>query len=78
MFDNPQPVISTQPIGNEQARTQESVVTTSPTQSHEADNYDFTLPGLDLFQTSPTYNADEEDFKRRMKRKKKRGQRPKF
>lgn len=88
-FDNPQPVIPTQPIGHEQSHHQESVYQQNPDDlhhaSHEAishtnssEGHDFTLPGLDLFQTSPAYNADEEDFKRRMKRKKKRGQRPKF
>lgn len=44
---------------------------------HSDDN-DFILPGLDLFQLGPSVNPDEEDFIRRMKRKKKRGPRPKF
>lgn len=50
------------------------------TQQHQdnGNDYDYSLPGLDLFQLSPTVDPDEEDFKRRMKRKKKRGQRPKF
>lgn len=39
---------------------------------------DFTLPGMDLFQLGPSVDAEEEEFARRMKRKKKRGQRPKF
>lgn len=39
---------------------------------------DFTLPGLDLFQPGQTFNPDEEEFRRRMQRKKKKGHRPKF
>ena len=39
---------------------------------------DFTLPGLDLFQTGLSFNPDEEEFRRRMQRKKKKGRRPKF
>ncbi len=85
-FNNPQPVIPTQHIEHEHPHTQEQSHTNEPeatpaaipSQPHEVGNYDFTLPGLDLFQTNSSYNADEEDFKRRMKRKKKRGQRPKF
>ena len=47
----------------------------APTQSQSAhsDNgdYDFTLPGLDLFQPGQSFNPDEEEFRRRMQRKKK-------
>lgn len=39
---------------------------------------DFTLPGLDLFQPGQSFNPDEEEFRRRMQRKKKKGYRPKF
>ena len=49
--------------------------------SHSATDYsdsDFTLPGLDLFQTGQSFNPDEEEFRRRMQRKKKKGRRPKF
>lgn len=48
-----------------------------PTYSDSGD-YDFTLPGLDLFQPGQSFNPDEEEFRRRMQRKKKRGHRPKF
>ena len=41
-------------------------------------NSDFTLPGLDLFQPGQSFNPDEEEFRRRMQRKKKKGRRPKF
>lgn len=49
--------------------------------SHSATDYgdsDFTLPGLDLFQQGQSFNPDEEEFRRRMQRKKKKGHRPKF
>ena len=39
---------------------------------------DFTFPGLDLFQPGQSFNPDEEEFRRRMQRKKKKGRRPKF
>ena len=41
-------------------------------------DYDLTLPGLDLFQPGQSFNPDEEEFRRRMLRKKKKGHRPKF
>lgn len=49
--------------------------------SHSTTDYgdsDFTLPGLDLFQPGQSFNPDEEGFRRRMQRKKKKGRRPKF
>lgn len=49
--------------------------------THSATDYgdnDFTLPGLDLFQPGLSFNPDEEEFRRRMQRKKKKGRRPKF
>lgn len=54
----------------------------APRQSQAATQpveYDFTLPGLDLFHNGQTLNPDEEAFIRRMKRKKKkRGHGPKM
>ena len=47
-------------------------------QSTATDYSDFTLPGLDLFQPGQSFNPDEEEFRRRMQRKKKKGHRPKF
>lgn len=63
-----------------QSQEQQTSTNSSSTRQHpdSGNDYDYSLPGLDLFQLSPTVDADEEDFKRRMKRKKKRGQRPKF
>ena len=47
----------------------------APTQSQsthsDSGDYDFTLPGLDLFQPGQSFNPDEEEFRRRMQRKKK-------
>ena len=65
---------------NETNQEQQTSTNSAPTQQHQdsGNDYDYSLPGLDLFQLNPTVDADEEDFKRRMKRKKKRGQRPKF
>nr|WP_303042363.1 conjugal transfer protein MobB [uncultured Duncaniella sp.] len=40
--------------------------------------YDLPIPGLDLFQQGQSFNPDEEEFRRRMQRKKKKGRRPKF
>lgn len=45
------------------------------TPQHSTSGYgdtDFTLPGLDLFQQGQSFNPDEEEFRRRMQRKKKR------
>lgn len=39
---------------------------------------DFTLPGLDLFLPGQSFNPDEEEFRRRMQRKKKKGPRHRF
>ncbi|WP_304588790.1 conjugal transfer protein MobB [uncultured Duncaniella sp.] len=41
-------------------------------------DYDLPIPGLDLFQPGQSFNPDEEEFRRRMQRKKKKGHRPKF
>ena len=45
----------------------------TPSQSSHSDSgdYGFTLPGLDLFQQGQSFNPDEEEFRRRMQRKKK-------
>ena len=49
--------------------------------SHSITDYgasDFTLPGLDLFQHGQSFNPDEEEFRSRMQRKKKKGPRHRF
>lgn len=82
------PTATVVPIPTPANTTSESQSTSSagtapaPTQSQSAHSdsgdYDFTLPGLDLFQPGQSFNPDEEEFRRRMQRKKKRGHRPKF
>ena len=60
------------------AQTQAAASTQNQTSQSDSGDYDFTLPGLDLFQPGLSFNPDEEEFRRRMQRKKKRGHRPKF
>lgn len=81
------PVIVQEPEQNtdNQATSDEQEHTTGSQRqsatSHSTTDYgdsDFTLPGLDLFQPGQSFNPDEEEFRRRMQRKKKKGRRPKF
>ncbi len=41
-------------------------------------DYNLPIPGLDLFQQGQSFTPDEEEFRRRMQRKKKRGPRHRF
>ncbi|ROS79272.1 relaxase [Muribaculaceae bacterium Isolate-042 (Harlan)] len=41
-------------------------------------DYDLPIPGLDLFQQGQSFNPDEEEFRRCMQRKKKKGPRHRF
>lgn len=63
--DGPAPSMQNNSVGSVQSQTQ-------------YEDNDWTLPGLDLFYSGPAVNPDEEEFIRRMKRKKKRGRRPKL
>ena len=66
------------PSGSQQNSTngqQQSTVTQSVS---DFGDYDLPIPGLDLFQQGQSFNPDEEDFRRRMQRKKKRGPRHRF
>ena len=45
--------------------------TLSQSSHSDSGDYGFTLPGLDLFQQGQSFNPDEEEFRRRMQRKKK-------
>ena len=75
------PTAKVVPIPTPTNTTSESQSTSSagtaptPTQSQSAHSdsgdYDFTLPGLDLFQPGQSFNPDEEEFRRRMQKKKK-------
>lgn len=67
-----------QPSGSQQNSTngqQQSTVTQSVS---DFGDYDLPIPGLDLFQQGQSFNPDEEDFRRRMQRKKKKGPRHRF
>lgn len=77
------PIISIAPVSGDTTHGQAIAGTApAPTQSQpihsDSGEYDFTLPGLDLFQPGQSVNPDEEEFRRRMQRKKKKGHRPKF
>ena len=75
------PTATVVPIPTPTNTTSESQSTSSagtapaPTQSQsvhsDSGDYDFTLPGLDLFQPGQSFNPDEEEFRRRMQKKKK-------
>ena len=75
------PAATVVPIPTPTNTTSESQSTSSagtapaPTQSQSANSnsgdYDFTLPGLDLFQQGQSFNPEEEEFRRRMQKKKK-------
>lgn len=41
-------------------------------------DYDLPIPGLDLFQQGQSFNPDEEEFRRRMQKKRKKGPRHRF
>lgn len=64
--------------GNTQAPSDGQHQSATPHSTTDYGDSDFTLPGLDLFQPGQSFNPDEEEFRRRMQRKKKKGRRPKF
>lgn len=64
--------------GNTQAPSEGQHQSATSHSTTEYGDSDFTLPGLDLFQPGQSFNPDEEEFRRRMQRKKKKGHRPKF
>lgn len=81
----PAPIIPVAPAPEDAQQSQSTSsagTAPAPTQNQsvhsDSGDYDFTLPGLDLFQPGQSFNPDEEEFRRRMQRKKKRGHRPKF
>ena len=72
------PIIHVTPAPEDTAQgqsTSSAGTAPAPTQSQpihsDSGDYDFTLPGLDLFQPGQSVNPDEEEFRRRMQRKKK-------
>ena len=76
--DTEQEPDNNQPSGGQQQSTSTQQHTTIAQSSTDYGDYDFALPGLDLFQQGQSFNPDEEEFRRRMQRKKKKGRRPKF
>lgn len=75
----PEQRADTRAPSDEQQHTADSQRQSVDTQSTtDYGDSDFTLPGLDLFQPGQSFNPDEEEFRRRMQRKKKKGHRPKF
>lgn len=67
-----------QPSGGQQQSTSGQYQSTGTQSVSDFGDYDLPIPGLDLFQQGQSFNPDEEDFRRRMQRKKKKGHRPKF
>ncbi len=67
-----------QPSGGQQQSTGGQSQSTDSQSVSDFGDYDLPIPGLDLFQQGQSFNPDEEDFRRRMQRKKKKGRRPKF
>lgn len=53
------------------AQNQMAATNQNRTSQSDSGDYDFTLPGLDLFQPGMSVNPDEEEFRHRMQRKKK-------
>ena len=68
----------TQSSGGQQQSTGGQSQSTGTQSVSDFGDYDLPIPGLDLFQQGQSFNPDEEEFRRRMQRKKKKGRRPKF
>lgn len=68
----------TQSSDNQQHPTSGQYQSTVAQPVSDFGDYDLPIPGLDLFQQGQSFNPDEEEFRRRMQRKKKKGRRPKF
>ncbi len=78
---NGKPDTSVEPVTPEAGTAQEIPdhtnhnTTFKPRKQREEHEADGILPGFDLFQPGQSYNPDEEEFIRRMKRKRRRGRR---
>ena len=77
-FTDSESTTQPQSTANTQQPSSGSQQTATSQPNNDYSDSDFTLPGLDLFQTGQSFNPDEEEFRRRMQRKKKKGRRPKF
>ena len=67
-----------QPSDSQQQSTSGQHQSTVTQSVSDFSDYDMPIPGLDLFQQGQSFNPDEEEFRRRMQRKKKRGPRHRF
>ena len=76
--DTAQEPDNNQPSCSQQQSTSGQSQSTGTQSVSDFGDYDLPIPGLDLFQQGQSFNPDEEDFRRRMQRKKKKGRRPKF
>ena len=76
--DNTQEPDNNQPSGGQQQSTSTQQHITVAQSVSDFGDYDLPIPGLDLFQQGQSFNPDEEDFRRRMQRKKKKGPRHRF
>lgn len=76
--DTTQEPDNNQPSSGQQHSTSGQHQSTVAQSVSDFGDYDLPIPGLDLFQQGQSFNPDEEDFRRRMQRKKKKGRRPKF
>lgn len=76
--DTAQEPDNNQPSGSRQHSTSGQYQSTCTQSVSDFGDYDLPIPGLDLFQQGQSFNPDEEEFRRRMQRKKKKGRRPKF
>lgn len=76
-FTDSESTTQPQSTANTQQPSSGSQQTATSQPNNDYSDSDFTLPGLDLFQPGQSFNPDEEEFRRRMQRKKK-GHRPKF
>ena len=76
--DTTQQPDNNQPSDSQQQSTSGQSQSTASQSVSDFGDYDLPIPGLDLFQQGQSFNPDEEEFRRRMQRKKKKGRRPKF
>lgn len=71
-FTDSESTTQPQSTANTQQPSSGSQQTATSQPNNDYSDSDFTLPGLDLFQTGQSFNPDEEEFRRRMQRKKKK------
>ena len=76
--DTPHESDNNQHSGDQQQSTSGQHQSTAAQSVSDYGDYDLPIPGLDLFQQGQSFNPDEEDFRRRMQRKKKKCPRHRF